>query len=173
MTQLGEKLLRSIQPNGPQKSWPQWWFSNSANSHHDLWAVAALQEFSSHSFSNTSKSIFLAHLSKCSFRKYTRCSKNLNIVHPGQAKVHPDQYLVLDYGQQLQDEDKLTVIVLEDSHCWSNPVHAIEQAGLCFTGWNAWSTTDKICFTLKCQESIVQILCVGRLSLHGPCDWVQ
>lgn len=59
--QLLRKLLRSIQPNGPHKSWSQRYFSNSANCLHKLSAVAALQEFSSWSFSSTSKSIFLAH----------------------------------------------------------------------------------------------------------------
>lgn len=38
------------------------------------------------------------------------------IVHLSQAKVLPDQYLVLDDGQQVQDEDKLTVIQLDDCH---------------------------------------------------------
>lgn len=38
-------------------------------------------------------------------------------VHLGQAKVHPDQYLVLGDSQQVQDEDKLTVIQLEDCRC--------------------------------------------------------
>lgn len=50
----------------------------------------------------TLPSQFSWHILKCSFWKHTRCSKNTLIVHLSQAKVHPDQYLVLDDGQQVQ-----------------------------------------------------------------------
>lgn len=47
------------------------------------------------------------------FLKAYQVLKNIAIVHLCHEKVHPDQYLVLDHGQQVQDEDKLMVIQLK------------------------------------------------------------